>query len=160
MISMEFGEPGVRPILDTNLEHPLLLSVIIMRDPISRLLAGDGRTVKQYPGYQSGELNHTEWWKYASNNHNTDNFFLKKFTDNSTHHRYKNITKLAEKSKYTTNNKDNDNGSRMLRKNKNKNKNNNENKNKNKNNALSTLATATATAATALLLLLLIMIVV
>jgi hypothetical protein len=143
MISMEFGRPGVRPISDTNWEHPLLLSVIIMRDPISRLLASDHGTSKQYPGYQGGGLNHTEWWKYATdangNNRNTDNFFLKIFTSNSTHDEYKNITKLAERSNYTIN-KENDNGSRVLRKNKNKYKNNN-------NNALSILAAGAAGAA-------------
>ena len=137
MISWEFGKPGVRPISDTNLEHPLLLSVIIMRDPISRLLAGDGTTYKQYPGYKSGLLNKTEWWKYATdangNNHNTDNFFLKIFTGNSTKGKYKNITKKLETSNYIINNNNDDNGSRMLGKNKNKDKNKGKNKNKYKN---------------------------
>jgi hypothetical protein len=121
MISWEFSKPGARPISDTNWENPELLSVIIMRDPISRLLAGDGKTTKQYPGYNNGNLNKIEMWKYVTDasgkNHNADNFFLKIFINNNT--KYKNIV--------DKHNNDNDNGSRILRskKNKNKNKNNN-----------------------------------
>lgn len=61
----------------TNWEHPKFLSVVITRDPISRLLAGDGLMQDEYPGYDTGTLSHAGWWDYASNRGNTDNFFLR-----------------------------------------------------------------------------------
>jgi len=77
MVSWEFGGPPKRPISETNWEHPELCSVIITRDPISRLLAGDGITSKKYPGFSNGTLSHDKWWEFAIDDKNTDNFFLR-----------------------------------------------------------------------------------
>jgi hypothetical protein len=63
------------------MEHPKLLSVIIMKDPISQLLAGDGYIEKHYPGYKNGTLSYTGWKNYITDEsiRNTDNFFLRLF---------------------------------------------------------------------------------
>lgn len=81
MISWEYR--GVdelqRNISETNWEHPRLLSVVITRHPISRLLAGSQNILIQYPGYNTGELSHAGWWDYATNPKRrfTDNFFFR-----------------------------------------------------------------------------------
>lgn len=82
-VSMEYAGPGRMkvPFNETNLEHPFLLPIVITRDPISRLLAGDGVIHKNYPGIESDKqtLNHTRWWDYAvyDGRYNTDNVFLR-----------------------------------------------------------------------------------
>ena len=83
MISWEFG--GVdrmkqrQELSDTNWEHPDLLSVLITRHPLSRLLAGSRIAKKKYNGFNDGTLSHSGWWDYASNpeRKETDNFFLR-----------------------------------------------------------------------------------
>ena len=82
MISWEYDGNNMRKkrlVENTDWEHPKLVSVIITRDPISRLLAGDGITGANYPGYDKGTLNHQGWWDYAKdlNIPNTDNYFLR-----------------------------------------------------------------------------------
>lgn len=82
MISWEYSGKNMlkrRTLEDTDWEHPKLVSVIITRDPISRLLAGDGNILKKYPGYNDGTLDHQGWWDYAKDRTmpNTDNFFLR-----------------------------------------------------------------------------------
>lgn len=68
-----------RNISETNWEHPDLVSVVITREPISRILAGGTYIKRWYPGYMTGELSHAGWWDYASNpkRQQTDNFFLR-----------------------------------------------------------------------------------
>ena len=68
-----------RNVSETNWEHPDLVSVVITRDPISRILAGGTYIKKWYPGYNTGNLSHAGWWDYASNprRQQTDNFFLR-----------------------------------------------------------------------------------
>jgi len=68
-----------RNISESNWEHPELVSVVITRDPISRLLAGGQSISKWYPGYNKGNLSHAGWWDYATNpnRQQTDNFFLR-----------------------------------------------------------------------------------
>lgn len=86
MISWEFG--GInnvkkkghgRTLNDPDWDHPNLLSVIITRDSLSRLLAGDGTINKKFPGYSTKALSHEKWWDYAlyKDLENTDNFFLR-----------------------------------------------------------------------------------
>jgi hypothetical protein len=85
MISWEFNgkninnKPDTHILEDTNWDHPRLLSVIITRDPISRLLAGDGTVSRKYPGYDSGNLNHNGWWEYVTDETipHTNNLFLR-----------------------------------------------------------------------------------
>ena len=62
--------------LDT---HDQLVSVIITRHPLSRLLGGDGSASKKYHGFNKGYLSHARWWRYAAEDHYyaTDNFFLR-----------------------------------------------------------------------------------
>jgi hypothetical protein len=84
MVSWEYSAPvgGSKSLDDTDWAHPNLVSVVITRDPLSRLLAGDGQTKKEYPGYNKGGLSRKGWWDYAvyDNNKNTDNFFLRIWT--------------------------------------------------------------------------------
>jgi len=65
----------------TDWEFPELVSVVITRDPLSRILAGDGYLTKErnYKGYNEHLLNHTRWWDLAAykNEMDTDNFFLR-----------------------------------------------------------------------------------
>ena len=67
IISWEFegARKMNRPLDKTNWEHPKLLSVIITRDPISRLLAGDGIIARRYPGFNEGTLDRKGWWDYV-----------------------------------------------------------------------------------------------
>ena len=88
MMSWEFQSPGTvhkfgRTLDDPDWDHPNLVSVIVMRDPLSRLLARDRNPANRYPGYREGELNRTGWWNYAAYNHEkgTDNFFLRILTN-------------------------------------------------------------------------------
>jgi hypothetical protein len=88
MMSWEFQSPGTvhefgRTLDDPDWDHPNLVSVIVMRDPLSRLLAKDRTPLNRYPGYRQGELNRTGWWDYAAYNHEkgTDNFFLRILTN-------------------------------------------------------------------------------
>jgi hypothetical protein len=78
-ISWEFGRPR-NPLKDTDWEDPNLVSVIVMREPISRLLAGDGKFIGKYPAAMLGGYNDTEyenqWWKYATTEGATNNYAL------------------------------------------------------------------------------------
>ena len=64
---------------DTHWEHPKLLSVVITRHPISRLLANDDLTERFHPGKNNGTLTHSGWWNYVTDETipDTDNFFLR-----------------------------------------------------------------------------------
>jgi len=82
MISWEFSSPTKRSFDEPDWEFPDLVSVIITRDPVSRLLAGDADTRRDYTGYQSHGLSHDRWWDFAVYDQvkNTDNFFLRILT--------------------------------------------------------------------------------
>jgi hypothetical protein len=88
MISWELQSPRTvrkfgRTLDSPDWDHPNLVSVIVTRDPTSRLLAFDSQANKTYPGYRQGELNRTSWWDYAAYNQEigTDNFLLRILTD-------------------------------------------------------------------------------
>jgi len=68
-----------RNLSETNWEHPNLLSVVITRHPISRLLAGNRNLLLNYPGYNTGTLSHAGWWDIATNTNrkHADNFFFR-----------------------------------------------------------------------------------
>jgi hypothetical protein len=69
-LSWEFGVRNLpRSMNETNWEHPDIVSVIIMRNPLERLLSDVGRL---------WVLNNTadEWWRYA-NDKRTDNYALR-----------------------------------------------------------------------------------
>ena len=77
MISWEFRKPpSPRPLSGTDWEHPGLVSAIIMRDPLSRLLAGDHETITKFPRILKGNASLDEWWAFA-NSTNTNNFALR-----------------------------------------------------------------------------------
>lgn len=85
MISWEFSGPKFykpRTLESPDWGHPKLVSVVVTRDPLSRLLAGDGMATKRYTGYNTNELNRSRWWDYAAydNLPNIDNFFLRILT--------------------------------------------------------------------------------
>jgi hypothetical protein len=70
-ISWEYGlNPLVRSVNDTNWEHPELVSIIVMRHPIERLLSDVSH------GHQVINGTEEEWWEYAHMRH-TDNFALR-----------------------------------------------------------------------------------
>ena len=79
VISWEFSGVGrMKNLLsETNLEHLELASVVITRNPLSRILAGSGLLTKKYVGYNSGGLSHSGWWDLASSRKESDNFFLR-----------------------------------------------------------------------------------
>lgn len=58
---------GQTQFLDTHWEHPDLVSVLVLREPISRALAGDGGMAKKYPLIWGGGHNASldEWWRFA-----------------------------------------------------------------------------------------------
>lgn len=58
---------------DTNFEHPNLLSIIILRNPMTRLMSSVGR-------YFVKNDTAEEWWDYASNSLQTDNYALRSLT--------------------------------------------------------------------------------
>jgi len=77
MVSWEFVKAPLRvPLSDTNWEDPNLVSVIVVRDPLSRLLAADALTNRYFPGLKvdgSEQL----WWSYANYSANTDNYAMR-----------------------------------------------------------------------------------
>ena len=81
MISWEFSNPpsngGPALLEETNWEHPDLVSVFIIRDPMTRLLAGDGVVQRKFPGVLEGKANRTEFMAYASSPKYTNNFNLR-----------------------------------------------------------------------------------
>ena len=62
----------------TDWESPHLVSVIVMREPISRALARDARVNKKYPNILQGNgtASVEEWWRFARDDTYTDNFAL------------------------------------------------------------------------------------
>jgi hypothetical protein len=81
MISWEFDDRWGR-LASTNWHHPHLLSVVIMRDPLERFMAG-GKCGKFHQSIkkdlaQDPSLNHL-YWQYA-NDKCADNFALRVFT--------------------------------------------------------------------------------
>jgi len=73
-----YVEPPVPDLRSTNWEDPNLLSVIIMRDPISRLLARDGWVSVRHKNIYSGSATEDDWWRYANDTFgDTDNFALR-----------------------------------------------------------------------------------
>jgi hypothetical protein len=78
MISWEFSAP--RPgteLAMTDWENPNLVSVIVMRDPLARLLAGDGSVNTLFPGINDGTAAIETWWEYANTTRGyTNNFAM------------------------------------------------------------------------------------
>jgi len=78
MVAWEFQKaPNRVAVEDADWENPNIVSVIIMRDPISRLLAKDGYTTYYYPDISKGTASHKEWQAYADYDKNTNNYALR-----------------------------------------------------------------------------------
>ncbi|CAB9499265.1 expressed unknown protein [Seminavis robusta] len=79
MISWEFMIPpgsGKNQINETNWEHPQLVSVFVIREPISRTLAGDRFVDNNWPNlHTNGTLE--EWMEFANADKHTDNYALR-----------------------------------------------------------------------------------
>ena len=86
MISWKFGHQKL-PLKDAAWENPNLVSVIVMREPISRLLAGDEMVDKKYAGMMSGATGaEQQWWQYATKEGNTNNYALSKLSSGCCQH--------------------------------------------------------------------------
>ncbi|CAB9523259.1 expressed unknown protein [Seminavis robusta] len=69
---------------DTNWEHPNLVSLLVMREPISRSLAGDGVMAKKYPGiWEPRKYNASieEYWEFAHEEYHNNNYALRILSD-------------------------------------------------------------------------------
>lgn len=69
-------------LADADWENPNMVSVIIMRDPISRLLAKDGYMNHYFPGLMKASNRSTSegrrmWRSYANYDRNTNNYALR-----------------------------------------------------------------------------------
>lgn len=85
MIGWEFGYTGHAPkpsLAVTNWEDPNLLSVIVMRDPTSRLLATSGWIRNHYPDIPRGNATKEDWWEYANHPWFTNNYALRVLAGN------------------------------------------------------------------------------
>jgi len=103
MIAWEYGDQKPLPpksLMNVNWEDPNLLSVMIIRHPIERILAADANVFKRYPGlvpkakdvlfhheYETNmTLRHQYWWDYANgtsvmSTRNSNNFALRILSD-------------------------------------------------------------------------------
>lgn len=80
MVGWEFGFLGHLPnppLRETDWENPNLLSIIVMHDPISRLLASSGYIHKHFPNIPKGNATKQEWWDYANDPWFTNNYALR-----------------------------------------------------------------------------------
>ena len=75
MVTWEYGVKAPQPRFQvTDWENPRLVSVIVMRDPISRLLSGDGYVASTY---HIKNATRDVWWEYATTDHgDTNNVML------------------------------------------------------------------------------------
>lgn len=80
MIAWEFGQGGINPELrDVDWENPRLLSILVVRNPMDRLLAGDGFADNTY-----GLVNNRTsegWWELANHRRHTNNYALRVLSD-------------------------------------------------------------------------------
>ncbi|GKZ00582.1 hypothetical protein MPSEU_001010400 [Mayamaea pseudoterrestris] len=76
MIAWEFRSPPNPSLAMTDWRNPNLVSIIVMRDPMSRLLAGDRITSIKFPNILKGNASEDEWWDFA-NSKSTNNFALR-----------------------------------------------------------------------------------
>ncbi|CAB9512030.1 expressed unknown protein [Seminavis robusta] len=75
-------------MLDTNWDHPNLVSFIVMREPISRSLAGDGKMMRKYPTIwdkagvaKNGTLE--DFWQFAQEPVHNNNYALRILSDST-----------------------------------------------------------------------------
>eukprot|EP00040_Diaphanoeca_grandis_P012769 m.64640 g.64640 ORF g.64640 m.64640 type:complete len:282 (-) comp23456_c0_seq2:154-999(-) len=73
-IGWEFKSKPNPPLETHQWEHPHVISVIIMRNPLERLLSGDGMVSSEF-GNHPTMLNPDQMWAYANSKY-TDNYAL------------------------------------------------------------------------------------
>ena len=80
-VSWEFGHQSKlrRTLASTDWENERLLSVIVMRNPMDRLLAFDGMASKQYGEVKNRTAD--EWWRLAQHPVHNNNFALRVLSD-------------------------------------------------------------------------------
>ncbi|CAB9503299.1 expressed unknown protein [Seminavis robusta] len=83
--SWQFTEPPgfhETQIKDTNWEDPDLVSILIMREPISRSLAGDSYITTKYPSiFTHHNATEQEWWQFAHEPTHNNNYALRILSD-------------------------------------------------------------------------------
>ena len=89
LYAQEYGHMDFRrPLSATNWEDPRLVSVFIMRDPMTRLMASDQIVAKQFGSRL--QRSRQQWWDYATlvdpSRSHTDNFVLHKLSDYNWRH--------------------------------------------------------------------------
>ena len=77
MISWEFVYSPDPPIRDTMWDHPNLLSILILRHPLKRMLAGDSYIRRDFPGLLQGKGTRQNWLNFAQSNRHTNNAGLR-----------------------------------------------------------------------------------
>ncbi|GKZ00583.1 hypothetical protein MPSEU_001010500 [Mayamaea pseudoterrestris] len=80
-LNWEFGSPELAhlkgPLSEADWENPNLVSVLVVREPLSRLLAIDGWVRRRHPTVSANTASRKEWMDYAMTPHNnTNNFAL------------------------------------------------------------------------------------
>jgi cytoskeletal protein RodZ len=75
-LSWEYVYAPKIPLSETEWENRNLLSMIVMRDPMTRLLAGDGWVRRVFPNVYAGNASRSEWWDFAKSPRN-DNYALR-----------------------------------------------------------------------------------
>ena len=84
-ITWRFSHPsGTVSLRDTNWEHDRLVSILVVRDPLTRMLAHDKRAAQRWPALfdtttaalSSSSERKQQWWAFARSPY-TDNFALR-----------------------------------------------------------------------------------
>jgi hypothetical protein len=79
MIAWEFSNrkyPNKVLLSDTDWYDPGLLSIFVIREPMSRMMAGDGWVLREFPGISKRNATEQEWWNFARHSRN-DNYALR-----------------------------------------------------------------------------------
>lgn len=58
-------QPSLASLCSTEWENPHLLSILIVRHPLQRMLAGDAYVEKYYPGLRQGRGTYEQWWNFS-----------------------------------------------------------------------------------------------
>lgn len=84
MIAWEYGRRRARPISFTDWEHPELLSLVVLRHPLARMLTTTSVYFRErYPNIHHRNASLEEWWAFAKDPRN-NNFALAQLADDPT----------------------------------------------------------------------------
>jgi hypothetical protein len=79
VVSWEYQRPPDIPLATHNWESDQVISVLIVRDPLDRLLARDAAAAHKYGPLKT--RTQEQWWAYANDGHFTKNFALRILSD-------------------------------------------------------------------------------